>query len=533
MNNATRKAAVVATLLTVIAVSGCGSAGVESTAWLLIVAEDTMTVGDLGDAWTGMDQDQRDMFLEKENTVGEFIVTYGRKLLLQMELQDCGYMDDEELLSMADSWVMERTGEVNRRLMYESQEDAVSPEDIDHFMIYLGKYAFFTMDPGLEEEISYGPVHMPSLPDDMIGLLDSLAAGSTGISETGMMLRLDSVQTADSVTMATIFADSVTLRANIVSSIANKRYNEEYEDLRASLLSEYGLSIDSTVLETISASFASDSPLTDLEAVVMESQVGTWTVEDFLRELVYYRSKYNIDPSDVLWLNTLLELLHYNEYARSSMMDQHQDVLDSLYSERMSYLLDIASDKFYADRIESAVTVTEEDMRELFENMEEPITIPEKRVLQAIQMPLDSAIVFRNLPEDQQDAYLLRMRGFANLAADTAQSQITRPLRFSEVPGFHGEEVFAMDPSDTTTWLGPLELFGGEDVCMFRLVEVIPERNATLEEVKDQIRTMTRNRMEEQATVEELRLLEERYGMVINEEILDLLPADPGLWAGL
>ncbi len=533
MNNATRTAAVVATLLTVLAVSGCGSARVESTTWLLIIAEDTLTVGDLGDAWTGMDQDQRDMFLEKENTVGEFIVTYGRKLLLQMELQDCGYMDDGDLLSMADSWVMERTGELNRRLMYESQEAAVSQEDIDHFMKNLGQYAFFTMDPGLEEETSYGPVHMPSLPDDMLGLLDSLESGSTGISETGMLLRLDSVQTADSVTMATILADSAVLRSNIVSSIANRRYNQEYEDLRASLLSEYDLSIDSTVLEAISASFASDSMLTDLEAVVMESQVGTWTVEDFLKELVYYRSKYNIDPSDVAWLTTLLELMHYNEYAMSSIMDQHQDVLDSLYSERMSYLLDIASDKFYEDRIQSTVTVTEEDMRELFENMEEPITIPEKRVLQAVQMPLDSVIVLRNLPEDQQEAYLLRMRSFANLAADTARPQITRPLSFSEVPGFHGNEVFTIDPADTTTWLGPLDLFGGEDICMFRLVEVIPERNATFEEVEDRIRAMTRSRMEEQATVNELRLLEEKLGMAINEEILDLLPDDPGLWAGL
>ena len=97
----------------------------------------------------------------------------------------------------------------------------------------------------------------------------------------------------------------------------------------------------------------------------------------------------------------------------------------------------------------------------------------------------------------------------------------------------NGEDVFLMDPTDTTTWLGPKQLYGSDEICMFRLLEVIPERNATFEEVEDQLRIMTRNRLEEQATVEYMRRLEERYGLVINDEILRQLPEDPGLWSTL
>jgi hypothetical protein len=68
---------------------------------------------------------------------------------------------------------------------------------------------------------------------------------------------------------------------------------------------------------------------------------------------------------------------------------------------------------------------------------------------------------------------------------------------------------------------------------MFRLLDVLPERTATFEEARDQMRRMTRSRLEEQRTVEIMRKLEEKYNMVINEDILDQLPADIGSWTEL
>ena len=71
------------------------------------------------------------------------------------------------------------------------------------------------------------------------------------------------------------------------------------------------------------------------------------------------------------------------------------------------------------------------------------------------------------------------------------------------------------------------------DRCMFRLLEVFPEREATFAEAQDRIVTMTRSRLEEQATVDAMRRLEDRYGMEINEDILSRLPEDPALWTQL
>lgn len=528
MRTINRNSALAVSILLAAMISGCGSQPVESSTWLMVAAGDTLTVGELGEAWSGFDDDQRSIFLDKENTVGEFIVTYGRKILLQKELESGGYLEDPALVSLSESWARERMGEELRRKMYSAHEAAVTQEDVDFFMENLGRNAFFTTDPEQDDRVSYGPVHIPSLPDDMIGLLDSLTPGATGTTESGMVMRLDSIVMMDSATMAPILADSAALRAHIISSIANRRFEEEYEALRESLVSDLNYRLDTTALSSIGADTL------DPSTVVMRSDVAVWTMEDFLNELNYYSSNYSIlNEADMNWLATLAELIHYNRYAMGIIREEYPGVLDSLEAERESYLLDIASESIYADSIKSGVTVTEEAMRDLFENMEEPLTIPEKRVLQAVRMPRDTLAVWLDLPQDEQDELMSRQQGFANLAADPALPQITKPLTISEVPGFNGEDVFLMDPTDTTTWLGPKQLYGSDEISMFRLLEVIPERNATFEEVEDQLRIMTRNRLEEQATVEYMRRLEERYGLVINDGILRQLPEDPGLWSDL
>ncbi len=525
--------AAVLLLSSIMIFQGCGSGKVDGSTWLLRIADDTLTVADLGRTWLDMDQAQRNIFLEKDNTVGEFIVTYGRKLLLEKELKRIGYPDDPELLSFADSWLKEKTGEAFRKLMYDSSMAGVTREDVDTAMERLGIFAFFTINPGTESEDSYGPVHMPSLPMDMLLLLDSLEEGETGVTETGEILRLDSLRAADEETMSRITADSAALHRNITYSLAERNFNEKYDELIENLRTGYELSLDTLLLGKLAEYYAGEGPLPDREEVLMESRVGKWTVGEVMRELKYYEKKFQVDPSDEQWLLTVLEFLHYNRYAASAMEDEHREILDSLAEEGESYLLEIAADSFYADSITAKITVTGKDMLEFFNNMESPLTVPEKRIFRAVVLSRDSASTFLELPPGEREDFLAGAKGFEYLAADSSNLQVTRPLTVNEVPGFHGEEAFGMDPSDTASWLGPLDLYDSDRVCLFKLLQVFPERNATLEEVEDRIRNMTRAGLEEKATVEIFRRLEEKYGFTVNEDILKYLPEDPGLWAEL
>lgn len=534
MEHSKAMTAAILLLMQILLLASCGGPEANSGTWLLVVGTDTLTVGELGEAWTGMEQGQREVFTEKENTVGEFIVTYGRRLLLEKDLEAAGYLNDPVMVSMADSWLMEQAGTELRRIMYEAALEAVTQEQVDEFLGRLGMMAFFTIDPETGNEMSYGPVHMPSLPEDMLLLLDSLETGVTGTSETGMVIRLDSVSMADSATMTGMLADTVALRRNITSNIANREYSREYDELTLRLNQDEVMLLDTAALEAVASFHAGEGQLPTTETVLMGTETGTITVGALEAELPYYSEKYStFDPSETSWLLTLLDLVHYNGYAFSVISAEHSGLLDSLRSEREVYLLEITSEEFYADSIASRVTVTEDEMRSFFANMEEPITVPETRALQAVRLSRDSAAAIMSLPEDQRGELLGGLAGFPLLAADSSDPQITRPLRVTEVPGFYGDEVFLMDPSDTSSWLGPLQLYDTGEMCMFRLLEVFPEREATFEEVEDRLMIMTRSRLEEQATVDAMRRLEARYGMVVNEEILSRLPEDPALWVRL
>lgn len=73
-----------------------------------------------------------------------------------------------------------------------------------------------------------------------------------------------------------------------------------------------------------------------------------------------------------------------------------------------------------------------------------------------------------------------------------------------------------------------LELMAG-----FRLREILPPREATLEEASDSLREQIRAEKAESRLEEWMTELEQRYGLRINDAILDRLPPDPALWTDL
>ena len=521
-------------MLTIISlIAGCSGSSVDRTTWLIVVGEDTISVGDAGEAWNQLGERQKELFILKDNTVGEYIVTYGRKALLQLELAEAGYLDDHLLLLSKGAWLNSKLSEAARKLLYERILETIGEDEIDFFLNYLGRHVLYTMNPGSASEQTLGPVHIPLLPADLIVLLDSLSFGEVGIMESGIEIRLDSIVTADSSLILQALSDTVTVRLNAASSIATRRYQVMEDSLKQSFHTDYNLIVDSTVLGQLVLYYSEEAEFPTGETLAFSSNLGSLTVEEIRGEIAYLQNRQMINPSDTIWMNGFIDRLLFNFYSLDLLESENPEFVNTLREESEKYLLDIASEEFYEDRIQSTITITDEYMENLFDNLEEPFTIPEKRILQAIYMPEDSVDAYRHLTQDEQNEFRLRMPGFVNLAADSAHPQITGPLSVSQVPGFHGDDVFLIDPADTTSWMGPLHLYDGGLMCMFRLIEAIPQRNATFAEVEDQLYRMARNRLEEQATVDVIRELEERYGLVINEDILDKLPEDLGSWAEL
>ena len=528
------KSALTLIALTIVTfISGCSGTKVDSTTWLIAIEEDTLTVGDVGETWKNMNDNQRDMFISRDNTIGEFIVTRGRKALLEKELEATGYMNDDFLLAYSSAWMNQKCGEAARRYLFEIEVENVGEDEIDFFVSHLGRTVLFTMNPGSDTEEVSGPIHLPELPAEIVGLLDTLAMGESGITLSGIEVRLDSAVTADSSLISQVLADTAAVRSDAANAIANRRFQAIEDSLKLTLQTDFNINVDSTALQQLKLFYAGETESPSDETVIVESDLVSLTALDLKNEISYYQNRYSVDPADANWISVFIEFLLYNNYCRDILENECPETIDSLYAESEKNLLDMASEVFYDDRIHSTVNVTREDMEDLFESLEEPLTIPEKRVLQAVHMHRDSLAVYRNMTPDEREQYLLQLPGFEYLAADSAYPHITRPLLPNDVPGFHGDDVFLIDPTDTTNWLDPQELYGGTELCMFRLIEVIPERNATFDEVEDDLQIMTRNKLEEQATLNVIRELEEKYGMIINEDILDKLPEDPGSWTEL
>ncbi|MCK4806135.1 MAG: hypothetical protein KAT09_00740 [Candidatus Aegiribacteria sp.] len=524
---------VLITLIILSLMSGCSGTGVDRATWLIVVEEDTISVGDVGEAWNRLGERQRELFTSKDNTIGEYIVTYSQKVLLQRELEEAGYMNDDLLVSYSNSWLTVKVGEAARRFLYEKELEIVGDNEIDFFLSHLGRTVLYTVNPGSNTEERIGPVHLPLLPANMIMFLDTLNIGEVGITESGSEVRLDSIMTADSSLIAQALSDTAAVRSSAAAAIATRRFQEKEDTFKQSFPTDYNLNVDSAALEQFRLYYAEEAELLAGETVIISSDLVCLTAEDLRNEIVYYDRSYTINPADQVWLNDFIEFIIYNFYGRTVLENESPEIIASLRTESERYLMDLASEAFYDDRIQSTVTITRADMENLFENLEEPFTIPEMRVLQGIIIPKDSMIIYHHLTQDEKDDFILRMPGFEYLATDSTRPQITRPLKVNEIPGFHGDEVFLIDPADTSSWLGPLELVGGTQMCMFRLIEVVPLRNATFDEVEDELWVMTRNKLEEQATVEVIRELEEKYGLIINENILEKLPEDPGSWAEL
>ena len=184
----------------------------------------------------------------------------------------------------------------------------------------------------------------------------------------------------------------------------------------------------SSAKEQVSLYYNEEAEYPDIETVIMQSDLGSWTTGDLKYEIIYYQDRYSANPADISWIYSLLYKMYFNSYFCNVLETEAPEIQDSLRYESERYLLNTASDEFYDDRIRSIVDVTQEDMVNPFENLEEPLTVPEERILQAVIIHKDSVIVFRHMTPEEKEQYILQLDGFMYLAADSSNPQVTRPL---------------------------------------------------------------------------------------------------------
>ncbi|MCK5034467.1 MAG: hypothetical protein KAS73_01130 [Candidatus Sabulitectum sp.] len=509
--------------------SGC-KPSIKTDTWIITTGNDTVFVGGLGETWAQLDSTRKMHFLVEEDTAEEFIIAYGRKLVLERELQAEGFLSDPLNLFERDSWFMYRVAALARQMQISREIEAVSEDDIAYYRRFLGKNVTFTVNPGSGSGSESIIAHLPDLPPQLGMHLDTLDAGQTAVDGTGLEVRLDHVTFIDSVLIKHALEDSSTAAEMAMEGLSEARYELWAKNKVRDLYREYSVTIDYPGVDTLSLSLLG---IEDIQGsrIIVYSDFRNWTVDDLQQQLIFLSTRTSIQPDSPVWLLGMIDNLLLRNYFLEVMQKEHSEILDSLAGEADRFLLETVSNYYYTENINSDITLTDDNIRYEYENLQEPYMIQEKRSLQIAIIPEERMVDFEGAVNgDQLDEFTSGLESIPYLSADPSEPQITYPLGFTQVPGGHGLEIFQLSSADTIEWYGPFDTFANSDMVLIKLIEIFPERVATLDESREDLRTLAIQRQEEQAVIALLLQLEEKYELTINTEILNLLPDDPGLW---
>jgi hypothetical protein len=512
--------------------AGCGS-GVSGDTWLIAAGGDSVSVSEVGAAWNRMNDENRDVFTARDNPLGQYLLAYARKMMVEMEIESHGFLSCPALLSQGEAWLRFTAGTEALDSLRSRERGLITEDEVRFFLDHAGTLVWYTICPGGPGEEVRGPEHLPEiLPPALAFHLDSMSVGQILPDAAGIPVRLDSVLPGDPAILEPTLADTAASREMAIESMMLARSAARVQEILDGMHAEYSVRVDTAAVERLAASYRGECELRD--EPLLTSDLESWTSQELSDELAYLSSRMVTRPSSGSWLLYCLDHL----LLQSALAEQEGisgDRLDSLEADAEAYMLSLASDWLYDEVVSSTVTVTEEDIRYQFDFLTEPVMLPERRVLRAALLPSQRSEDYRAAAEaGTLDGFRDELGGVPGIAAAPAEDpQRTRPLTISEVPGGYGESVFNGSGTDSSGWMGPFQLGNSGDFILFRVEEILPASAAGLEDLRRQVEEAARSRLEEEVTVRWMHELEEKYSLEINEDALDRLPADPALWCNL
>ena len=496
----------------------------------MTLGDDTITVGDAGELWDNLEPGERRQYLTSDDPVAYYVVALARREMVLREIGRLGYLDRPRVVCLAGSWV--------RRQLYMAAVDSakamiargVSLEDIDFYRSLMGRTVWYTTDPGSPHAASYGPVHLPEVPKDLALCLDTLRTGQFAVCGD-TEIRLDSLYATDPELVEQTLNDT-----SHVESLARNRLRESrFDRMRDSLLQQtlQEAEIDTLALAAMASSIADGDFMPDSTTAVVSGRFEGWTSRKLLTEIAFASEIRPVDPTSTSWLLFLVRnLLLQNAFVswlQSRVPEALEPALNAGQIERRSRAVDL----IYSEMVAESVMVSFSEIEERYRSMSEPIMMPERRRFQLLVFSESALQTWREAlanpdadPADLFDPY--------PWFGDTARGRgVTVFLERRQLPATMADTAFALSPGDTAAWYGPFPVTQLELMAGFRLREVLPEREATLEEASDSLRGQIRAEKAESRLEEWMAELEQRYDLRINDAILDRLPPDPALWTDL
>jgi len=518
----------VAVALTAAALASCGRKPDGGT-WMIMVGGDTVTVAEVGRVWNSLPERTRQLFQSRDNPLGEFLLSYARRIMVEDESKRLGYLERPSTVFQAQAWERLHMSWAAQETLVARTALSVTRPDLDFFRDHLGITVWFT-ETSNRGASRFGPVHLAEMASEEGVALAGLRPGQSARLADGTEITLDSTAVADSAMVAQALADTTQLAEYARSEISRWRAQEVTDSLLTSAKEASPPFLDTLALSRYSALQRGDSSSLPSDTLL---RVGSavWTVERLGQEIAFESTLHFTAPSDPAWLEWFAGALVDREIIASGFREMYPGAADSISSEASLFAREAAADSIYDNFVVDSVTVTDAQMDSAW--AASPPEVPESRAAECVLLPDDQALASFRQALSRGDA-AQAAEAWGGLPSFCPEGgRMTPPMTREQVPCGLADSLFALAPSDTLDWIGPAPLAPLQGFVMMRLARVLPAHPASREEADQTIRQQLRSTFMDERTNAWLAGLEEEYGLSINEKALNDLPPDLSTWADL
>lgn len=363
-----------------------------------------------------------------------------------------------------------------------------------------------------------GPVDLMRLDTEVSSLLSGMEDGEVSdplqMGVFWRVYRLDSLRTTDPGS----FEEN---RQRIHSMLLSRKRETVKQAMEDSLRTAYALSVDTAVVEMVAEMATNrrgDHEPYGVEEAAMEaytwnggSRSALWLANN-IRGLPEGVPRHAEDPE---WIASYCNILGLYDIMATAAVEMGIDTMPEVRRRvrlaREQHLLDLYHDSVIAPRIQ----LTDSLLTAAYENQEEPITVPERRVFDLLMAQGSEELQMLDSLMEAGDPFVEGAFSPHPMFSVSEDSYRTRPMKPGELPPQIADSLMEMDR-------GAMVRFdvGESTAALFRAGEIEPAREATYEEALPRIQARVTTALEEEAVSALVDSLRQVYDYTINKDLI-------------
>jgi hypothetical protein len=382
-------------------------------------------------------------------------------------------------------------------------------------------HGFSTLPPDVENLGRVGPRDLQRISVDdrslITGLEQGEVSGAAEFRSGWRFIRLDTLYTEDRPP----FEEARQQIYDFIWASMSETYKKTLDD---SLRTAWSLLVEDGVPQMLAShalnpagDFSPYSPEQD-SMTAYSWRGGRRTVGSLARNIRAIPAFMPRNATDPSWVEGYCSVLGLYDIMAARAVEMGMDTLPDIAAQIRGACDEVILDAWYRAVLEPRLAVSEEDIVTAWEENRSMLVVPERRRVMGVAA-VDSLQVARlaALLDAGQDP-LDHPSEFTLLASllEPGESLLTRPLTEADMPGPASERIFALQPGEAAS----CTLQGGA-ILFVRLEELIPSREATLEESRAQLESLLRQQQEQTALEGLVDSLRSAYPCDIDLEFLD------------